>query len=48
MGVLDLFAANGAMVLEALSRGVASYVLFVEPDPAAARAIHRNLDSLHT
>jgi 16S rRNA (guanine966-N2)-methyltransferase len=46
LDVLDLFAGSGAMGLEALSRGVAAHVLFVEPDPAAARAIHRNLDAL--
>jgi 16S rRNA (guanine966-N2)-methyltransferase len=35
---LDLFAGSGALGLEALSRGAAA-VQFVEPDPAAARAI---------
>jgi 16S rRNA (guanine966-N2)-methyltransferase len=35
---LDLFAGSGALGFEALSRGVAA-VQFVEPDPAAARAI---------
>ena len=43
--VLDLFAGSGAMGLEALSRGAARCV-FVESDPAAARAIHANLTSL--
>jgi len=47
LGVLDLFAGSGAMGLEALSRGVAGHVTFIEREPAAARAIHRNLDSLH-
>ena len=43
--VLDLFAGSGAMGLEALSRDAASAV-FVEADPAACRAIERNLDKL--
>jgi 16S rRNA (guanine966-N2)-methyltransferase len=43
--VLDLYAGSGAMGLEALSRGAASAV-FVESDPAAVRAIERNLDKL--
>ena len=41
----DLFAGTGAVGLEALSRG-AERVIFVENDPAAARVIRRNLDSL--
>jgi 16S rRNA (guanine966-N2)-methyltransferase len=43
--VLDLYAGSGAMGLEALSRGAAR-VTFVERDPAAIRAIERNLDKL--
>ncbi len=43
--VLDLFACSGSFGIEALSRG-AEHVLFVERDPAAARVIERNLDSL--
>jgi 16S rRNA (guanine966-N2)-methyltransferase len=43
--VLDLFAGSGAMGLEALSRGAAGAV-FVESDPAACRAIERNLEKL--
>jgi 16S rRNA (guanine966-N2)-methyltransferase len=43
--VLDLFAGSGAMGLEALSRG-AERTVFVETDPAAVRAIERNLDKL--
>jgi 16S rRNA (guanine966-N2)-methyltransferase len=43
--VLDLFAGSGAMGLEALSRG-AERAVFVETDPAAVRAIERNLDKL--
>jgi 16S rRNA (guanine966-N2)-methyltransferase len=43
--VLDLFAGSGAMGLEALSRGAAR-VVFVESDPAAVRAIGRNLEAL--
>jgi 16S rRNA (guanine966-N2)-methyltransferase len=41
---LDLFAGSGALGLEALSRGAAA-VQFVEPDPAAARAIGEALRS---
>jgi 16S rRNA (guanine966-N2)-methyltransferase len=43
--VLDLYAGSGALGLEALSRG-AAHVVFVERDPAAVRAIERNLDTL--
>jgi 16S rRNA (guanine966-N2)-methyltransferase len=43
--VLDLYAGSGAYGLEALSRGAARAV-FVESDPAACRAIERNLDRL--
>lgn len=43
--VLDLYAGSGAMGLEALSRGAAR-VTFVETDPAAVRAIERNLEKL--
>jgi 16S rRNA (guanine966-N2)-methyltransferase len=39
---LDLFAGSGALGLEALSRG-ASEVIFVEQDPAAARALQEQL-----
>jgi 16S rRNA (guanine966-N2)-methyltransferase len=45
MAVLDLFAGSGAMGIEALSRGAARAV-FVEPEPAAAKAIQRNLEKL--
>jgi 16S rRNA (guanine966-N2)-methyltransferase len=41
----DLFAGTGAVGLEALSRGAAR-VVFVENDPAAARLIRRNLETL--
>lgn len=43
--VLDLFAGTGALGIEALSRGAASAV-FVERDPAAARALTANLAAL--
>jgi len=43
--VLDLFAGSGALGLEALSRGAAA-ALFVEKDPAAARAVRTNIDTL--
>lgn len=43
--VLDLYAGSGAMGLEALSRG-AERAAFVEEDPAACRAIERNLEKL--
>ncbi len=43
--VLDLFAGSGALGLEALSRGAASAV-FVDAEPAACRAIERNLAKL--
>jgi 16S rRNA (guanine(966)-N(2))-methyltransferase RsmD len=43
--VLDLFAGTGAVGIEALSRG-ASRVVFVERDPAAVRALRRNLATL--
>jgi 16S rRNA (guanine966-N2)-methyltransferase len=39
---LDLFAGSGALGLEALSRG-AKEVIFVEQDPAAARALQEQL-----
>lgn len=42
----DLFAGSGALGLEALSRG-AAHCLFVDQDPAAIRAIRRNIASLH-
>lgn len=44
--VADLFAGSGALGLEALSRGAAR-CLFVDQDPAAVRAIRRNLGNLH-
>jgi 16S rRNA (guanine(966)-N(2))-methyltransferase RsmD len=40
--VLDLFAGTGALGIEALSRG-ASQATFVERDPRALSALHRNL-----
>ena len=43
--VLDLYAGSGALGLEALSRGAAEAVL-VDRDPAAARAIRTNIDTL--
>lgn len=45
LSVADLFAGSGALGLEALSRGAAS-ALFVEQDPAAIRAIRRNIANL--
>ncbi|MEW9856282.1 16S rRNA (guanine(966)-N(2))-methyltransferase RsmD [Novosphingobium sp. M1R2S20] len=44
--IADLFAGSGALGLEALSRGAAS-CLFVEQDPAAIRALRRNISGLH-
>lgn len=43
--VLDLYAGSGALALEALSRGAAE-ALLVERDPAAARAIRTNIETL--
>jgi len=43
--VLDLYAGSGALGLEALSRGAAE-ALLVDRDPAAARAIRANIDTL--
>lgn len=43
--VADLFAGSGALGLEALSRG-ARHCLFAEQDPAAIRALRRNIASL--
>lgn len=43
--VIDLYAGSGALGLEALSRG-ADEVLLVERDPAAARAIRTNIETL--
>jgi len=43
--VADLFAGSGALGLEALSRG-AAHCLFVDQDPAAIRAIRRNIADL--
>lgn len=43
--VADLFAGSGALGLEALSRG-ARRCLFAEQDPAAIRALRRNIASL--
>jgi 16S rRNA (guanine966-N2)-methyltransferase len=40
--VIDLFAGTGALGIEALSRG-ASFVLFIERDPAALRTLRENL-----
>jgi 16S rRNA (guanine966-N2)-methyltransferase len=45
MRVLDLFAGSGALGIEALSRG-AGAALFVDRDPRAVAAIHRNLEAL--
>jgi len=45
LAVADLFAGSGALGLEALSRGAAS-ALFVEQDPAAIRALRRNITNL--
>ena len=45
LAVADLFAGSGALGLEALSRGAAS-ALFVEQDPAAIRAIRKNIANL--
>jgi 16S rRNA (guanine966-N2)-methyltransferase len=42
--VLDAFAGTGALGLEALSRG-AREATFVERDPAALRALQRNIDA---
>lgn len=42
--VLDLFAGSGTLGIEAFSRGARSCV-FVERDPAAVRAIERNLET---
>ena len=43
--VLDLYAGSGALGLEAVSRGAAE-ALLVDRDPAAARAIRANVDTL--
>jgi 16S rRNA (guanine966-N2)-methyltransferase len=43
--VLDLFAASGALGIEALSRG-AAHAVFVEQSRAAVRVLRRNLDDL--
>ncbi len=43
--VLDLYAGSGALGLEALSRGAAEAIL-VDRDPAAARAIRANIETL--
>lgn len=43
--VIDLYAGSGALGLEALSRG-ADEALLVERDPAAARAIRTNIETL--
>jgi len=44
--VLDAFAGTGAIGLEALSRG-ASFVTFLERDPAAAKTIVDNITTLN-
>ncbi|VWX51834.1 16S rRNA (guanine(966)-N(2))-methyltransferase RsmD [Novosphingobium sp. 9U] len=43
--VADLFAGSGALGLEALSRG-AAHCMFVEQDPAAIRALRKNITNL--
>ncbi len=43
--VLDLFAGSGSLGIHALSLG-ARHVTFVEKDPLALRAVHRNLEHL--
>lgn len=43
--VADFFAGSGALGLEALSRG-AAHCTFVEQDPAAVRALRRNITNL--
>lgn len=43
--VLDLFAGAGSVGIEALSRG-AGYGLFVEKNPAVAKMLRQNLQSL--
>jgi 16S rRNA (guanine966-N2)-methyltransferase len=43
---LDLYAGSGAVGIEAISRGAAR-AAFVERDPAAARVLRGNLESLH-
>ncbi len=45
LNVGDLFAGSGALGLEALSRG-AERCLFVEQDPAALRALRKNIANL--
>lgn len=42
---LDLFAGSGALGFEAASRGAAQ-VVFVEPDPAACKAIEQLIEKL--
>ena len=44
--VADLFAGSGALGLDALARGAAQ-CLFAEQDPAAIRALRRNVAALH-
>ena len=43
--LLDAFAGTGALGLEALSRGAAR-AFFLETDPAAQRALRRNIEAL--
>lgn len=43
--VMDLFAGTGALGLEALSQG-ASHAVFVENNPAAARACQQNIEAM--
>jgi len=43
--VLDLFACSGSLGIEALSRGADSAV-FIDSNPAAIKAVRRNLEEL--
>lgn len=44
--VLDLFAGSGQLGLECLSRG-ANHCVFCDNDPAAVRALRRNIEGCH-